>query len=135
MLITAEKYKEIKELAYTLSTNLTHEEIIEHIKTNKFTNPDEQKIYNTTLEYPNDMEILSEYFEINKTNNIKTFPNKQICTTISQKLNIPMDIVNYKIMEYMLYQTPQLFSKNIELRRLAEQAPKSEVNIPDKPTK
>ena len=123
--LTDREYEMVKKNAYISATILTKTQIINHLNEDCFydSKSDLGIIYRTTLMYPNDIEIIEEY-----TNG--GTQNGHDLGHISKTLGIPQNIIRFKIMEYNKYNTLELFSKNLEIKRLAEQASKFE-KLPD----
>lgn len=110
--MTIEQYASLKENAYCFAKTLDKEQLINFIENLNISNQEEALIYLSTLMYPNDKEIISEF--------------TQGCnlTKISQKLNIPETILNIKAQECASYKLNHILKNNKVLNDLASQQSK-----------
>ena len=111
--LTEEEYVELKKQAYFYAANHSKEEIINHIqqlklKETKKTYP--ILIYYSTLTFPNDKDFL-EQLENNNLGKIY----------IKEKLNMPLDIIHFKINEFEKYKTKEMLGKHLEIAPYADQ--------------
>ena len=116
--MTKEEYIEVKKAAYILAANLSernigieeYESIVNYEKS-KYVDKDVSAIFEYTVKYPNDIDLIREIEENPKE-------SKNI-SYLAKKLNWPFSVVTFKKMEIAKYDLANLINEDQELSRKA----------------
>lgn len=118
--LTIEEYIKTKQHAYEIAATCPKEKIIELANQAYNMGDLKNKIFSSTLYFPNDWDIITTFHS--NRDNVTVEANTHDPKYLSKILNIPEDVIRFKLMEYGIFRLLDILKSNPKLSQYAEQA-------------